>query len=107
MALFFQLLGGAIWLSVGQSLFTNKLILDLNKVQTINSAQLIAAGATELRRLLSGDELRYAVDSYMAGLKDAYAVAIALGGATFVVVSLSIVFDRRRLGKGKAAVAAA
>lgn len=107
MALFFQLLGGAIWLSVGQSIFTNKLILDLKKAPSIDAASVVAAGATELRRILSGEDLSYAIDSYMAGLKNAYAIGIALGGATFVLVLSSIVFDRRKLPKGSAAAAAA
>lgn len=107
MALFFQLLGGAIWLAVGQALFTNKLISDLRARPSINAAQVVAAGATELRTLLSGEDLDYAIESYMAGLKDAYAVGIALGGATFVVVVLSVVFDRRRLGIGTATSAVA
>lgn len=94
-------------MSVGQSLFTNKLILQLSKSNTINAATIIAAGATELRKVLSGADLTYAVESYMAGLKDAYALIVALGSASVVVVIFGIVFDRRRLGKGNAAVAAA
>ncbi|KAK4503482.1 hypothetical protein PRZ48_004397 [Zasmidium cellare] len=107
MALFFQLLGGAIWLSVGQSIFTNQLVLDLKKAPSIDPGAVVAAGATELRKVLSGQDLSYAIDSYMAGLKNAYAVDIALGGAAVVLVVWSLVFDRRRLNKASAVAAAA
>lgn len=107
LALFFQLLGGAVWLSVGQSIFTNKLILNLHKEASIDVGAVVAAGATELRKVLSGQDLTYAVNSYMAGLKDAYAVGIALAGTTFILMVSSIIFDRRRLGKGSAVAASA
>lgn len=58
MALFFQLLGGAIFVSVAQSLFTNKLISSLaSNVGGVEPSAVVSAGATELRRLLNGEQL--------------------------------------------------
>lgn len=101
MALFFQFLGGAIWLSVSQSLFSNKLVHSLDKIESVDAADLLAAGATELRNRLSGQNLIYAIESYMSALKDAFILSIALGGAAFVVTAFTMVFDRRRLDKSR------
>ncbi|UKZ95983.1 uncharacterized protein TrAFT101_010789 [Trichoderma asperellum] len=101
MALFFQFLGGAIWLSVSQSLFSNKLVHSLDKIESVDAADLLAAGATELRNRLSGQDLIHAIESYMSALKDAFILSIALGGAAFVVTIFTMVFDRRRLDKSR------
>ena len=106
-ALFFQLMGGAIWLSVSQSLFANKLIAKLMAIEGLNPAVIVAAGATDLRNVLSGVQLDEAIDSYMSGLKDAYALSIALGGTAWILAIVMIVFDRRRLSKGVVVVGAA
>ena len=37
------------------------------------------------------------IAAYMAGLKDAYALAIALGGIAFLVAALVVLFDHKRL----------
>ncbi|KAK5704814.1 hypothetical protein LTR17_021578 [Elasticomyces elasticus] len=109
MAIFFQLLGGAIWIGVAQAIFSNRLVQGLTaSLGAEGTLQVIAAGATGLRNLLAGDELQAAIESYMVGLRDAYAVSIALAGAGAIVGILSVVFDRRQIGKGmKAAVAVA
>ncbi|KAK4897396.1 hypothetical protein LTR27_004916 [Elasticomyces elasticus] len=109
MAIFFQLLGGAIWIGVAQAIFSNRLVQGLTaSLGAEDTMQVIAAGATGLRDLLAGDELRAAIESYMVGLRDAYAVSIALAGAGAIIGVLSVIFDRRQIGKGrKAAVAVA
>ncbi|KAK4953680.1 hypothetical protein LTR10_008283 [Elasticomyces elasticus] len=109
MAIFFQLLGGAIWIGVAQAIFSNRLVQGLTaSLGADDTMQVIAAGATGLRDLFAGDELRAAIESYMVGLRDAYAVSIALAGAGAIVGVLSMIFDRRQIGKGmKAAVAVA
>jgi MFS transporter, DHA2 family, glioxin efflux transporter len=101
MALFFQLLGGAVWVSVAQNIFANKLIQSLNKKLASPSltAEIVAAGATELRKILSGEELTTAIGSYMDGLKDAFILMTAVVGAAVVVTVACMVFDRRKLRK--------
>ncbi|KAK5747259.1 hypothetical protein LTR17_000394 [Elasticomyces elasticus] len=107
MAIFFQLLGGAIWIGVAQAIFSNRLVQGLSaNLGAEGTMQVIAAGATGLRNLLAGDELQAAIESYMVGLRDAYAVSIALAGAGAIVGILSVVFDRRQIGKGMKAVVA-
>ena len=97
MALFFQLLGGAVWLSVAQSLFSNKLIQELEKnVKSVGAGEIFAVGATKLRDLLHGDELHAAIESYMAALKNGYTLTIALAGLSVFIGIFSIVLDRRK-----------
>ncbi|KAK3625426.1 hypothetical protein LTR56_020429 [Elasticomyces elasticus] len=109
MAIFFQLLGGAIWIGVAQAIFSNRLVQGLTaSLGAEGTMQVIAAGATGLRNLLAGDELQAAIESYMVGLRDAFAVSIALAGAAAIIGVLSVIFDRRQIGKGmKAAVVVA
>jgi len=106
MALFFQLLAGAIWLSVAQTLFGNRLLKSLAGTFGAERAHtLFHAGPLEMRAMLSAEELKIAVGAYMEGLKEAYAVALALGAAALVVSVIAFVVDRRKLGKGVAAAA--
>ncbi|KAL9083280.1 MAG: hypothetical protein Q9165_008586 [Trypethelium subeluteriae] len=99
MVLFFQLGAASVWLSIAQALFGNKLIQLLAKdFGATRGDQIFAAGATSLRSLLSGKEVGLAVQGYVAGLKDAYVVSIALAGFATVVVIAAMFFDRRRLG---------
>ena len=104
MALFFQLLAGAVWLSVAQTLFGNRLLKSLaGTFGSERAHSLFHAGPLEMRAMLSAEELKIAVEAYMEGLKEAYAVALALGAAALVVSVVAVVVDRRKLGKGVAA----
>lgn len=101
MALFFQTIGGAVSVSVAQVIFTNKLIKALERnVPGLDPRLVISTGATELRRTIESDQLHGTMKSHMEGLKDTYALAVALAGAAVVVGALSVMFDRRRLHKG-------
>lgn len=103
-ALFFQLLAGAIWLSIAQVLFGNRLLRALTASFGTDRAQsLFSAGPDGMRALLNPAELKIAIGAYMDGLRDAYAVSLALGSAALVVSIVTFVVDRRKLGKGVAA----
>ena len=102
-ALFYQLLAGAVWLSIAQTLFDNRLVVALSwKFGPSRAHQLVTAGPSEMRKLVSAEELPTAIQGYMEGLKDAYTVSIALGSFASLVAIAAIVFDRRKLGKGAA-----
>lgn len=97
-ALFFQLLAGAVWLSIAQVLFGNRLVRDLTAAfgSSVKAHDIFRAGPAGMRGILSHDELNVAIRAYMAGLKDAYAVSIALGSVASVVAVGALVFDRRK-----------
>ncbi|KAK8180309.1 major facilitator superfamily domain-containing protein, partial [Phyllosticta capitalensis] len=84
--IFWQTVAGAIFVSVGQSLFSNRLVQEVSKnVAGVDPKLVVATGATELRGVFEGAQLQGILEAYMAGLKDAYALAIALGGVATVV----------------------
>lgn len=98
--LFLQLLAGSIWLAVAQALLNNRLMQRLTKsFGAARARDIFAAGAAELRTILSGDELETTVDAYMSGLRDSYILCIALSGFATVVVIFMTIVHRRKLGK--------
>jgi MFS transporter, DHA2 family, glioxin efflux transporter len=96
--IFFQTISGAIFVSIGQTLFTNQLIKSVPKyAPNVDPATVVATGATQLKDTFSAADLPGVIRAYMSGLKDAYALGIALAGCAFVVSLLFVVFDRKKL----------
>lgn len=76
--LFFQTMGGAIWISAAQAIFTNKLISGIaTSAPGVNPGLVLATGATDLRHVFSGADLDGIVHSYMEGLRGGYGICIA------------------------------
>ncbi|RAO73548.1 uncharacterized protein BHQ10_009560 [Talaromyces amestolkiae] len=87
--MFFQNLGGALFISVGQSVFQNGITSYMQShVKDIEPSVIIDAGATALREVLSQmgklNELPAVVEAYMTGLVNAYRVSLALTCLAFV-----------------------
>jgi predicted MFS family arabinose efflux permease len=96
--IFFQTISGAIFVSIGQTLFANQLIKAVPKYAPgLDPAKVLATGATQLKDTFSSSELPGVIKAYMSGLKDAYILGIALAGCAFVVSMLFVLFDRRKL----------
>ncbi|KAJ9403808.1 hypothetical protein DTO045G8_8460 [Paecilomyces variotii] len=97
--LFLQTIGGAFWVSAGESAFINRLVQKLPDTAPHVNPQLVAAvGATDLRKVFSPEDIPGILLAYMDGLKTTFILAIALGGVS-VIVSL---FPRWVSLKGKA-----
>ena len=87
--LFFQLSSGAFAVSAAQSIFNNVLIQKLPSLAPeVSPAQILQAGTTEIEELFPADRIPGILLSYMAGLKAAWAMGIALAGVTVLVSSL-------------------
>ncbi|KIW01423.1 uncharacterized protein PV09_07185 [Verruconis gallopava] len=98
--MFFQTVGFAVFVSVGQSLFTNKLILSAEKyVPGVDVAKVVATGATDLRKAFPAEQLEGLIHAYMDGLTDAYTMAIAISGVSFLVATAILILDYRRLNQ--------
>lgn len=96
--LFFQTISGAVFISIAQVLFTNKLLQSVAaNVSGVNPALVVITGATELRDKWSGETLMGILRSYMDGLKDAYTLAIAVGGVAVLISVLTVAIDNRSL----------
>ncbi len=75
---FMQQLGGAIFLSIGQNVFSNKLIGRLSGVAGLNTGSILSTGATDLRKVVPSNELSTVVNAYSYALTRTFIVAAAL-----------------------------
>ncbi|KAF2437260.1 MFS general substrate transporter [Karstenula rhodostoma CBS 690.94] len=88
--MFFQTMGGALGVSAAQTAFSNKLIASLvKKVPGVNPGQVLAVGATDIRKVFPPELVPGIVDAYMDGLKVTFIFIIALWGvATITSVAM-------------------
>ncbi|EPS25878.1 hypothetical protein PDE_00814 [Penicillium oxalicum 114-2] len=77
MIMFFQMLGGALAPSVGQNLFTDGLLQNLSKVRGIDSAAVVAAGASGFRAVVPPELMNAVIGAFNAALKNFFWVALA------------------------------
>ncbi|KAI0399016.1 MFS general substrate transporter [Xylaria palmicola] len=87
---FMQTLGGALFVSVGNNVFNNKLIEELgHRVPSIDPREVLSAGTTNLQKTLPAELVPAVVASYNTALTTAFLVAtglasIAILGAAFM-----------------------
>lgn len=99
--LFFQLASGAYAVSAAQSIFNNILIVKLPTLAPgVSASDIILAGSTGIPEAFSKEQVPGILLSYMAGLKAAWAMGIALAGVTFVVSFLPQWKSIKRSGAG-------
>jgi MFS family permease len=86
MVLFCQTVGGAFFVSAGQSALANVLMTKLPQyVPNINPGSILAVGATELRDVFPAEAIPGIVHAYMDGLRATYLIAIVAGGVATIV----------------------
>jgi hypothetical protein len=86
MILFCQTIGGAFFVSAGQSAFTSILLERLPiTAPSVDAASVVFIGVTELRNVFSAEVIPGIIKAYMDGLQTAYAIAIASAGIATVV----------------------
>ena len=102
MVLVFQLISGAVSVSLAQSIFTNILIKKLPEyAPTVSPAAVIAVGASGLRDAFPPTELEGILKAYMAGLKASWEASTVLAGLALLA---ALVPEWRSIkGKAKAA----
>ncbi|CAI7619560.1 unnamed protein product [Penicillium glandicola] len=84
--LFFQTMGGAYFISAGESAFTNRMISTISKIAPdLNSAKVVSVGATEIHKIYSGPALTAVLEAYMSGFRTAWILCIAAAGLAFVI----------------------
>ena len=96
---FAQALGGAVFVSVAQTVFANRLVAGLSGVAELGAIDVVSAGATEIRNLVPAEDLGVVLRAYNAALTDAFTVA--LGAACFSAVGAFAVEWRSVKGEGK------
>ena len=91
-------MGGAIAISIAQNIFTNGLTANLPKdAPGVNPKVVINAGAAYLRKVITPEQLPGVLMAYMAGLKQAFVIAIACGG----IATICACFVEWKSVKGK------
>ncbi|OCK83576.1 MFS general substrate transporter [Lepidopterella palustris CBS 459.81] len=108
--MFLQTLGGAIFVSIGQSIFTNKLFSGVTKVAGVQYAALVVGrGATEFRGFLPSDLLSSVLQAYNNALVQTWYSSVALATLSIfgaVVVEWKSVKQAAALGGVDEAAAA-
>ncbi|TVY84592.1 Dehydrocurvularin exporter [Lachnellula suecica] len=87
-------ISGEYFVTAAQSVFTNRL-LDTLRVTAphIPSFTILGTGATDIRRVFTGDDLAHVLDAYMVGTKAVFAFSIA-GAAFTAVLALIVPFKK-------------
>ncbi|KAJ7282314.1 major facilitator superfamily domain-containing protein [Mycena rebaudengoi] len=79
MLMFTQTLGGALFISVGQNVFVNKLVSGLvSDVPAVNPAIILMAGATNIRHVVDPQFLAAVLVVYNKALISAFYVSVAM-----------------------------
>lgn len=88
--IFYQTLGGAVFLIVAQNLFQRELVerLTVRNIPGVDASSVAAAGATEVRNLVPAEYLGEALKAYNGAVVRTFYISVALAGvavlATFV-----------------------
>ncbi|KAK2017792.1 MFS general substrate transporter [Colletotrichum eremochloae] len=82
--LFFQTMGGTIVISASQSIFTNGLVNALKSAGFHNTSLVLSSDTSHLSSVLTADELAVVLPAYLTGLRNAWAMATACGGAALL-----------------------
>ncbi|KAL3421695.1 hypothetical protein PVAG01_05852 [Phlyctema vagabunda] len=80
--MFTRFLGAAIFLPVAQNIFISRLISRLSNLPGISSQMVLNHGATQLRSLASGDDLKILLADYNAAISDALYLVVATAAIT-------------------------
>ena len=82
----FQTVGGAFFVSAGQTAFANRL-LDRVPITApgVSPSLVVSTGATQLRSVFSTTNIPGILVAYMDGIKLTFALAIALAGITLPI----------------------
>ena len=82
---FDSVFSGALFLAVSQSILSNGLVDRLSgKIPNIDSAMILAAGATGIRNLVPENFLQLVLEAYNSAVRDVFIMGIALGACSTV-----------------------
>ncbi|KAJ7618498.1 DHA14-like major facilitator [Roridomyces roridus] len=85
LVMFMQTIGGALFVSVGQNVFNNKLISGLTShVPGVDPAIVITSGATSLSKAVAPEFLPAVLSVYNSALMSAFYVGVAMGALSII-----------------------
>ncbi|PQE06077.1 hypothetical protein CJF30_00005026 [Rutstroemia sp. NJR-2017a BBW] len=77
-------LGGALAVSIAQNILTNSLIQNLKSIPGLNSTEIVALGAANLRNAVPPGHLDVVLDAYSDALSKTLVLPIAAAGLAFI-----------------------
>ncbi|KAI4937665.1 hypothetical protein J4E85_000100 [Alternaria conjuncta] len=84
MIFFLNQQGGAIFLAVGQNLFSTQLVKQLSGNSKLDTELIINTGATDLRKVVSANEIDTVVSAYSYSITRTFLLAAALSACTII-----------------------
>lgn len=79
-----QTIGGAIWLTIANVIFNSTLRTEVqNRAPSVDSDALIAAGATQLRKVVPGNRLASVLIAYSTSVNRTFYLAAGMGVVLF------------------------
>ncbi|KAM0664321.1 hypothetical protein ACQRIU_006904 [Beauveria bassiana] len=83
--LFFQMMGGTVFVSGAQAVFANRLVQTLGgHAIGVAPDKVLSIGVSELRREFSGETLARVLESYMVGIKDTFLFGTVVAACAFL-----------------------
>jgi hypothetical protein len=99
---FFQTLGGAVFISVGENILTSHLVSGITElVEGIDPAMIVNTGATELRNLVPAEQLPAVLEVYNSALRQVFLISV---GMSAVAILGALGFEWKSVKKGKKGV---
>ncbi|KAK4695071.1 MFS transporter, DHA2 family, glioxin efflux transporter, partial [Lecanoromycetidae sp. Uapishka_2] len=86
LVMFCQQFGGAVFVSIGQNIFSNELASGLKSVAGIEPSAVVNIGATELKSVVNPANLRAVISAYNGALDKVFIAAAAL--SCFSIIAL-------------------
>ncbi|KAF2804778.1 MFS general substrate transporter [Mytilinidion resinicola] len=85
----FQFLGGSVFLSISQALFTNQLTSSLSKLGSVGIGRaeidkILSAGTSSVRKIVTEAQLSAVIGAYNHGIVSAFYIATAAAAVAFV-----------------------
>ncbi|KAI4636024.1 hypothetical protein J4E83_000978 [Alternaria metachromatica] len=84
MIFFLNQQGGAIFLAVGQNLFSTQLVKQLSGNSELDTELIINTGATDLRKVVAAKEIDTVVSAYSYSITRTFLLAAALSACTII-----------------------
>ncbi|KAM3447850.1 hypothetical protein MY3296_008329 [Beauveria thailandica] len=83
--LFFQMMGGTVFVSGAQAVFANRLVQTMGSHAIgVAPEKVLSIGASELRKEFSGETLAHVLESYMVGIEDTFLFGTVVAACAFL-----------------------
>jgi MFS family permease len=98
LVIFFQGMGGAIFISIANNIFDNKLKQGLQNIPGVNAEIITNVGATDLRHVVPPQQLPSVLVAYNTALVQAFYVAVGVTAAA-IIGAIAVEWKSTNAGK--------